>query len=209
MSHLGVRRGVGFLSLALPVVLVLGKIWLDGGGIQTSISGYYYTVMRDYFVGTQCAIAVLLLSYGYERTDSYLGNAVAAFAVGIALLPTSRPGIHHTTAETIVGQVHLACATLFFLGMAYFSFFLFTRADTHRATTPQKRQRNVVYRVCGITIVACLALVPVTNLVLTSQLRDQVHPLFWLESVAVWAIAVSWLTKGELFVFLQDRPVLS
>jgi hypothetical protein len=204
MTQAGVRKGIGLLSLALPVVLVLGKMLLDGGGIQGSISAYYYSVMRDYFVGTQCAIAVLLAYYRYEPEDSYVGKAVAGFAVGIALLPTSQPGVQHTTVQTVLGNVHLTCATLFFLGMAYFSFFLFTRTDPQRLPTAQKRRRNLVYRVCGITIVACLALVVVTNLVLSDQVREAIHPTFWLESVAVWAIAASWLTKGELFTFLQD-----
>jgi hypothetical protein len=209
MTQADVRKGVGFLSLALPVVLVVGKMLLDGGGIQGSVSAYYYTVMRDYFVGTQCAIAVLLAYYRSERGDSYLSNGVAVCAVGIALLPTAQPGVAHTSVQSIVGAAHFTCATLFFLGMAYFSFFLFTRTeprtDPEGLPTAQKLQRNLVYRICGITIVACLALVVVTNIVLSNQVREEIHPTFWLESVAVWAIAASWLTKGESFAFLQDR----
>jgi hypothetical protein len=87
--------------------------------------------------------------------------------------------------------------------MAYFSLFQFTRTEPGLIPTAQKRQRNAVCRVCGIAIVACLALVVVTNLVFTNHVRDQVHPVFWLESIAVWAFSVSWLVKGE-FLFLRD-----
>jgi hypothetical protein len=206
LPYLVMRRGIGLLSLALPIVLVLGKLWLDGGGIQGSISAYYYTVMGDYFVGTQCAIAILLACYRYERIDTYLGSAVALFAVGIALLPTTQPGVSHSRAQTIVGQVHFTCATLFFLGMAYFSFFLFTRSDPQEAPSAQSRRRNVIYRACGITIVACLALILVTNLAFSETLRDKLHPLFWLETIAVWAIALSWLTKGGLVMAGSEAP---
>jgi hypothetical protein len=61
------RKGIGFLGLALPIVLILSKIWLDEGGIQGSISAYYYTTMRDYFGGTMCAMGILLASYRYRR----------------------------------------------------------------------------------------------------------------------------------------------
>ena len=42
---------IGILCLALPVILVLGGLWLDyGARIQGSISAYYYTPMRDVYV---------------------------------------------------------------------------------------------------------------------------------------------------------------
>jgi hypothetical protein len=205
LSYLGVRRGVGLLSLALPVVLVVGTIWLDGGGPRDSLSAYYFTVMRDYFVGTNCAMAALLVCYRYQRADSHLSTAAALFAVGLALLPTTEPGTSQTTTQMVIASVHFLCATMYFLLQAYFSFFLFTRSDPSHAPTPQKRRRNILYRVCGIVIVTCLALVAVTNLVLSQQVRHEVHSLLWLESVALWAIAVSWLVKGEVLL-LKDRP---
>jgi hypothetical protein len=205
MSHLGVRKGIGFLGLALPIVLILGKLLLGGGGMQGSISSYYYTVMRDYFVGTTCAMAVFFVAYRYRRQDNYLSNALALFSAGIALFPTTRAGVRSTTGQAVAGNIHLACATLFFLCLAYFSFFVFTRSDPQLRPTPQKRRRNVVYRVCGVAIVGCLALVVVTDLSFTEQVKDVLHPLFWLESIAVWAFSVSWLIKGE-FLFLKDQP---
>jgi hypothetical protein len=159
MSHLGVRRGVGFLSLALPVVLVVGDLLLGGGGVQDSISAYYYTGMRDYFVGSNCAVAVFLLCYRGRPADNYLAAAAALFVVGLAVLPTTEAGTTHTSTQAVVGTVHFLCATMYFLLQAYISFFLFTRADPQLTPTSQRRRRDVVYRVCGIVIVASLALV--------------------------------------------------
>ena len=206
LSYRGLRIGIGFLGLALPVVLIFGKRWLDGGGVRGSISDYEYTVMRDYFVATMCAMGVLLAAYRYGREDDYLSDGVALFAVGVALFPTTPAGVNLTTGQTIIGFVHLVCASGFFLGMAYFCFSRFTRTDPHRDPTPQKRTRNVVYRVCAMVIVACLALVVVGDLALSGPQKEVLHPVFWLESIAVWAFSASWLIKGEFFL-LRDQPV--
>jgi hypothetical protein len=90
-----------------------------------------------------------------------------------------------------VGYVQLTCATVFFLCMAYYPFSVFTRTNSKILPTPQKRKRNVVYWVCGLAIVTCLVLVVVTNLVVTYHVKGELHPVFWLESVAVWA-SVAW-----------------
>lgn len=205
LSYLGVRRGIGILGLALPVVLILGTIWLDQGAVRGSISSYYYTVMRDYFVGTNCAMGFLLASYRYRREDRYLSDAVAVCVVGLALFATPPALAHLSVAQTIVGYVHLVFASLFFLGMAYFCLSLFTRTDPRLPPTPQKGSRNLVYRLCGSVILTCLVLVLASDLALSDHLKDGLHPVFWLESVAVWAFSLSWLIKGELLV-LRDQP---
>src|SRR5712671_5197551 len=89
ISYLALRKAVGIIGIALPFVLAFGKILLDGPGIQSSVSAYYYTGMRDVFVGSLCAIAVFLMSYrGYERKDDIAGDLACVFALGVALLPT-------------------------------------------------------------------------------------------------------------------------
>jgi hypothetical protein len=203
-DSVSLRRGVGFLGLALPMVLVLGKIWLDGGGVLGSISSYYYTAMRDYFVGTMCAMAVVLVLYRYRREDGYLSDALAVFALGVALFPTSPAGDHLTTEQMVVGYVHLTCAGLFFLCMAYFLLALFTRTDPRVTPTRQKRQRNLVYRVCGIAIVTCLVAMVATDFALPPHVKNEIHPLLWLETIAIWAFSLSWLVKGQ-FLVLKDK----
>jgi hypothetical protein len=201
LSYLGLRRAVGIIGLALPFVLALGKIVVDGPGLQESISGYYYTSMRDVFVGALCAIGVFFLSYRYRPQDDRLSNLVGVFAIGIALLPTAP--VDPTPTQRLVGDLHLGCAAAFFLLLAYFALFLFTRSDAE-VLTARKRSRNAVYRVCGTTIVACLVLAVVAHVVLGPAATAVLHPLFWLESVADLAFGVSWLVKGE--AILADQP---
>ena len=86
-------------------------------------------------------------------------------------------------------------ATVMFLTLAYFSYCLFTKSNGQ--PTPQKRKRNVVYRICGVAIVACIVLVGVFKLFLAATPIADLDPAFWLESLALWAFGISWFVKGE------------
>jgi hypothetical protein len=197
ISYLGLRRAVGIIGTSLPFVLVVGKWLLDGWGIQSSISAYYYTSMRDVFVGSLCATGVFLLSYrGYERADDIAGNLACAFAVGLALFPTAPP-TGGSAAQTLVGHIHLIFASAYFLTLAYFSLVLFRKTHPNRRMTGRKKQRNVVYTVCGYTILACIGLIAVEFAFLKHSPLQAIDPAFWLESAAVLAFGISWLTKGE------------
>lgn len=197
LSYLGLRKAIGIIGIALPLVLALGKIPLDGPGIQNSISSYYYTGMRDVFVGSLCAIAVFLMSYrGHEWKDDIAGDLACIFAIGVALFPTT-PDADPTSSEKLVGALHLTFAASFFLALAYFSLVLFRKTDPTRTPTPRKLQRNVVYTVCGYAILACIALIVLVALLPGDTPVKRLDPVFWLESVAVVAFGVSWLIKGE------------
>jgi hypothetical protein len=201
LSYMGLRRAVGVIGLALPIALLVGKPLLDGGGMQGSISAYYYTGMRNYFVGTLCALAVFLFSYRYAPHDNFLSNIASVFALGVVFFPTTPRG----EDTTWTGRVHVVSALSFFLTLAVFAYFVFTRPPLPKEQLePRKRTRNKIYRACGLIIVVCLALAPLLDLVLSDAVRDQIHPLFWLESIAVWAFSFSWMVKGDLIPFLQD-----
>jgi hypothetical protein len=197
ISYLSLRRAVGIIGTALPFVLVAGKWLLDGWGLQSSISAYYYTSMRDVFVGSLCAIGVFLLSYrGPDRVDDVAGNLACVFAVGVALLPTS-PAHGASAAQTLVGYVHLTFASAYFLTLAYFSLVLFRKTHPNGRMTERKKKRNVVYAVCGYTILASIGLVAADFAFLSHSAVQAADPVFWLESAAVLAFGISWLTKGE------------
>ena len=65
--------------------------------------------------------------------------------------------------------------------------------------------RNKVYVACGVTILVCIALIAAGKLTLGEPFEARTRFVFWLESVAVVAFGVSWLTKAE-FVFGDPRP---
>jgi hypothetical protein len=195
VSYVTLRRIVGLLGVSLPVVLALwGFALCHCLRVQPSISDYYSLRTRDALVGILFTIGWFLYTYrGYERQDNVAGNLAGIFALGVALFPSS--GSH---AEQIV---HFSSATGLFLVLAYFSLFLFTKSAG--APTPQKRTRNAIYRLCGASMVCCIAAIGLYHLALVNTSLSALQPVFWLESLALWSFGTSWFVKGE--TLFRDR----
>lgn len=203
LSYLDLRKAVGVIGIALPFVLVLGKIFFGGSGIETSISYYYYTVMRDVFVGSLCAIAVFLMSYrGYEPIDNLAGKLAGLFAISTALLPASPHG-NPSNQQLLIGNLHVLSALSYFLVLAFFALVLFRKTNPNKSPTPQKEIRNMIYTVCGFGILACMALAFSLKLLPKDSPLFSYSPLFWLESAAVVFFGISWFVKGE--AILKDQ----
>jgi hypothetical protein len=135
LSYLGLRTAVGAIGIALPFVLALGKMLFESPGLQNSISDYYYTGMRNIFVGSLCAIGVFMLSYhGYDRGDDIGGDFAGLFAIGVALCPTT-PEVDVRSYDRILGILHLVFAGGFLLTLAYFSLVLFHRDSNQEVTS--------------------------------------------------------------------------
>jgi hypothetical protein len=204
VSYLTLRKAIGYLGIALPLVLTFGGKLLHGLGMQSSISGYYHTAMRDIFVGTLCSIGVFMVAYnGYDRRDKLAGDLACLFAVGVALFPAAPDYPSHHAR--VIGAFHVLFASLFFVTLSYFSLYLFRKTGTDRPPTERKLQRNKVYRACGYTMLIALALILAVKL-LPDSAADAVtkfKPVFWLEAIAIEAFGVSWMTKGE--AILKDE----
>ncbi len=203
LSYLGLRRAVGWIGLLLPFGLALGNIIVfRAQGIEGSISSYLHTDMRGLFVGSICATAAFLMSYRYKREDTVAAFIAGLFAVGLSLFPPAR-GSNPPTSEAIIGGFHWGFAASFFLTLAYFCLFLFTRTTAGKSPTTQKLKRNVLYRVCGCTMLGCLVLIGVVNVAFKNTWLESLSPVFWLETAALWAFGISWLVKGE--TILRDK----
>ncbi|WP_329049501.1 DUF998 domain-containing protein [Amycolatopsis sp. NBC_01488] len=187
-SYLFLRRAIGLIGLALPFVLIFGKQLLQGGELAGSLSAYYYTDVRNVFVGAMCAAGVFLLAYyGHDFVDNVASTVAGLGAIGLALFPTT-PAHDVSSWDRTSGVLHLVFAAVFFLMLAYFCLRLFPHDGEQPPGT------GVVYRGCGVVILACLALIAVTKAL---GLVPEWHPALWLESVAVWAFGVAWLLKGQ------------
>jgi len=215
LSYYAMRKAVGLIALSLPFVLAGGSVVLGLVGdhhtlphpmVQRSISDYYYTPMRNYLVGSLCAIAAFLAcSRGYDLNDEITGYLAGLMAFGVGLVPPANPrGARITAYQVHMGYAHTAFAAMMFLVLSYFCIFLFRRSSPENPSTKRKRHRNKIYGACGLTMIGCnLALVALT----VSALMRRHHPspfLFWVESAALAAFGVAWLTKGE--GILKDKP---
>jgi hypothetical protein len=101
-SFLKTRVVIGVIGILLPFALVIGN-WMVFGQLRIlpSLSAYYHSDMRNWFVGSLWAIGAGLLVYLAARrnlADSVISSVAGLLAVGVALFPTNAP---HTVPTTI------------------------------------------------------------------------------------------------------------
>lgn len=191
-SYLFLRRAIGLIGIALPIVLIVGNLLVDGGDLGGSLSGYYYTDMRNVLVGSMCSAGVFLIAYyGHSVIDNVASTLAGAGAIGLALFPTTSD--NPTSWGRTSGVLHLVFAGVFFLMLAYICLRQFTRHDGEQPTG-RKDQRNAVYRACGFVIIGALVLIALSKWL---GLAPSLHPALWLECFAVWAFGIAWLVKGQ------------
>jgi hypothetical protein len=198
------RKALGILGISLPFILIIGSL-INGGchEIQSSISAYYYTSMRNVFEGVLCCMALFLFSYkGYDYIDNLAGNLGCIAALGVAFFPC---GPDDTTLYRcqLVSTFHYVFALLFFAVMIFFSVCLFTKSyiidkEWKNEGNEQKRYRNIVYWVCGSVIFLSILCIPFIKYVV--KLKTNCPYEFWLESVALIFFGISWLTKGQMIL---------
>lgn len=170
ISYLNLRKLIGMMGLFLPLGLVIL------GGFQSSLSAYYYTDARDWFVGVLIAIGTYLFTYrGYDIRDKIYTTVAGCSAVLVAMVPTP-----HT--------LHYIAAIVLFVCMGCLALFQFTK--TGQAFPDDKKLKsNKIYRICGLTIFVSIALIFIVPSL-----------MFILETIAVLSFAISWLVKGKLFM---------
>ncbi|MBN1397269.1 MAG: DUF998 domain-containing protein [Bacteroidetes bacterium] len=209
VSFLTMRRLIGVLGISLPIIVVIGGFLQSGSVLQGSISGYYYTNMRDFFVGLLCVVSLFLMSYrGYEEIDDLIGNLSGIFALGVVVFPTSmycdqvvKVGIF-LLDDNISEYIHLTFGALFFFSLSFNSIFLFTRRHPG-VLGREKRRRNLIYRLCGIVMILSILCIAICTLFLRDTYISKFYPVLIFESIALFAFGISWLVKGH--TLFKDR----
>jgi len=192
-TFLSLRRWNGVTGVLLPIVIVCLN-----GGLRPSISHFYYTEGRNWFVGSLFTIGAFLCSYfGYDRVDRVMSTIAGLCAFGVAMFPTDDHPEH-----TLVGYVHYAFAASLLLILAWFSLFQF-RKSSSPMPTPNKLRRNRVYQVCGYIMVIALAAIVILQVSGFIEQHPTWNVIYWLETVCLEAFGISWLVKGE--VILKDQ----
>jgi hypothetical protein len=203
------RRLIGILGVALPIIVVIGGLAQAQPSVQGSISGYYYTNMRDLFVGILSGVGLFLISYkGYEKIDDIVAKMSGAFALGMIIFPTGMYSARIVKVgmflidDNISANIHLIFGTLFFLLLSFNSLFLFTRRHPGVMGKAKKR-RNVVYRLCGIVMASAIGCIIIYTVFLRDTVVARYDPVLILESIGLIAFGVSWMVKGE--TLFKDR----
>ena len=196
------RMAIGVLGVTLPPLLVIANA---AKGLQNSISAYYYTTGRDWFVGILWVIGVFLFFYQYKpqqpgrarsslqpirsgSADAWLGKIAGFAAVLVALLPTTPPA--GLAQPPIIGTAHGLFALVLFASLSLFPLLLFSQTQS----APKVR----LYRWCGWLMLVFLGLIAGYALAPESvrQHLASSRPVLVLEWLLIWAFGVSWFAKG-------------
>jgi hypothetical protein len=197
ISYLTLRKVVGWLGISLAPVLIIGGLFLDcPGKIDISISAYYYSHMRDELIGIISGISLFLISYhGYSRLDSVISKLAGLFALIVGFVPTAPVPIKHDPKSII----HYLAAAVFFILLSYMSICLFTKTGSG-SMTKQKKERNWIYRFCGITMLFSVSCIALDNIPIIKTHIPFFSETIFFETIALTFFGVSWLTKGEFIM---------
>jgi len=197
------RCSIGWLGMLLPwLVVLITWSWPD----SISITYYSYLATGTFMVILGSAGILLCVYEGYDKLDDIInvitgiaGLCICAFPMaykvageyidtGVLGLPSNISGIFHNIS-----------AFLFFGLLSVNSIFLFTKSSGEM--TKNKKIRNIIFRVCGIGMLASFLILLIPGSVLANKT--------WVtEMFALTFFGISWLTKANCYPWLFCDPKL-
>ena len=189
LSYRNMRAIIGYVGLALPMVLLIAGA-VDGH-IESSISAYYYTEVGNVFTGALCVIGVFLLAYRLTALaiDNIVTTLAGTAALGVAFFHCAPK--NPTLGQLRLSDVHLTCAAALFILLGFISLFIFPQD-----ISPNQRWRANCYRALGALIWLSIILMPTLSALVRSFYNDN-RVFFILETICVMAFAVSFILKGH------------
>jgi hypothetical protein len=205
-SYVFTRFAIGLLGVLLPPVLVFLEPALFDGlpAPRGSLSAYYYSGLREVFVGGLWAIGVFLVVYKFLdfSWESLLSSLAGAAAVLVAVFPTERPGDGVTPTpfqvklgEDVVTAIHYGAAVAFIALLVPIVLF-FARDEGRR----EHRNWQGFHTVAAAFIVFGAALAAFAGIT-----GGPDKGVLFGEWIAIWAFGASWLVKGAEWETLFGR----
>jgi hypothetical protein len=201
-SYVSMRFAVGLLGVALPLIIVLLEpLLFDGQPFpRGSLSAYYYSGVRELFVGMLCAIGVFLIIYklGEPTREGRLSTFAGIAVILVAFFPTGLPGarVRATPLQDLLGEewverIHFSAAGLFI--------FLLWRITRDYAQNDIRWRR--FHATCAWVILGALVLAAFSGIT-----GEPDKALLLAECVAVMAFGASWLRKVEWSIVFGKAP---
>jgi hypothetical protein len=243
-SYMTLRKAIGWIGVCLPFAVFLGN-WVIfshhigaclapiSNKLPDSLSGYYYTHMRDVFVGGMCAASVFLIFYrGSDRLERWVTNLAGLSAIGIALFPTTPPTndslqtnscgpvspvvLQPAPHGAAIGAVHVVCLCALMTMIALMAW-RFTRSysgDEIDAMTADDREielnsglksrNNKIYWGCIAALAVAGALALIQEFAFSPGLKSDAPWLLYAETVAFLAFGTAWFVKGRALLALGN-----
>jgi hypothetical protein len=222
-SSLVFRIGIGGMALLFLAIIIFGNMIVTGPGILDAISAYYYSPMRNFFIGSLSVLGTLLICYRYQRVDKIAGIVAGLCVIGLAIFPRD-PGTNATTQEIWIGRAHWAFSIGFLLTIVFMVLYLFTLSDKNPSLMQQEKNwfwtivytvrrpfmrsgqktlprrklwRNRAYLVCGGIMIVFLVLCLTDQVFYSSNPQlESISPVFWCELIPLLAFSFAWIVKG-------------
>lgn len=186
------RAMIGWLAILLPWIVVLLI-----GYFPKSISATWYTNACTPFMIILGSASVLLISYrGYDKIDDILLTCSGIAGSCICLFPCLVEGISGKVGTFLIDSgisnvIHIISAVVFFILLSYNSLFLFTKSSGEM--TKKKKARNIIYRICGVGMLASFLILLLPNFYIKTWL---------VETIALTFFGISFLTKADIYPWL-------
>jgi len=195
-TYFWLRWTTGIIAAAFPLLLLLGGMLVYHLELQGSMSAYYHTPMRDWFVGVLFAVGAALYFYeGITDLENHFMTAAAYCAILTAINPSKwTPTWWPSTLQSI--SPHGIFAVSFFVAIILSAWFCKHDILKLRLVTEGAEELKKKYGLISIALLAA----PAAAVVLTlkdGKLGDTT--IFFVEWAALGSFTWYWFTKtGEL-----------
>ena len=207
ISYLAMRKVIGIVALAFPFLLIIGALFSGAAPMQPSLSQYYWTTAGDIFVAMLVTFGIFLLAYnGYDNRDKAITSIAGIAMLLVAFFPCEGSEVANYLfaflSPKVTAMIHYLMAIVTFSFLGTMSLFQFTQSFGEM--TKGKKNRNRVYKTCGIVIFGAIAGMAIVRFIPgVYEATNSIRLFFWLESLVLFAFGASWLVKGE--AILKDK----
>jgi hypothetical protein len=211
-SYQKMRRRIGFLALAFPLVLILvGLCW--GIKVQQTLSNYYFALdpdgrvdmfpVRLWFCGILFIVGFFLHKYhGFSDNEDRWLSVAGGFALGVAIFPMSIDGknqydfVLSWIPLSFISQLslHGICAVLAFACIAVVIVWYSdsTLSELRKTKPAEAKVYKTIYVVIALFMIASIVISVILNIKYPQG--DYILSAEWC---GIWAFAAYWFVKNR------------